>query len=122
MALTTRTFVAVLALSFSAAVSADCGLEYQACEKICKIKYLNDDAANAGCVSRCVAERGVCLAKAGADKTVEASSEAWDKSVETGSRVWDKSVEASGKAWDKSVEAGEKAWDKTKSFVKGVSE
>lgn len=50
---------------------ADCGLNYQACEKICAVKHLTDDAAELGCTSRCVAERAACLAEQGADKAVE---------------------------------------------------
>lgn len=57
---------------------ADCATDYQICEKTCYVKHFNDDAAVAGCKTKCVGERGVCLAKAGADKTVEIGEDAWE--------------------------------------------
>lgn len=57
---------------------ADCKTDYLICEKTCSVKHFNDDAAIAGCKTKCVGERGVCLAKAGADKTVEIGEDAWE--------------------------------------------
>lgn len=57
---------------------AGCELDYQACDKSCTVKYLTDDGGKAGCVSKCVAKKGVCLAKDGAEKTAEAGGKAWD--------------------------------------------
>ncbi len=57
--------------------SAGCELDYQACDKACAVKYLTDDGGKVGCVSKCVAHKGVCLAKDGADKTAEAGGKAW---------------------------------------------
>jgi hypothetical protein len=67
----------LVALLSPLTATADCGLIYQVCEKVCKVKHLTDDPANAGCVSKCVAERGVCMAKVGARKTAEAGEQAW---------------------------------------------
>lgn len=60
------------------AAQAGCELDYQACDKACSVKYLTDDGGKAGCVSKCVAQKGVCLAKDGAEKTAEAGGKAWD--------------------------------------------
>jgi len=60
-----------LILLFPTLAWADCGLTYQACEKLCRVKHLTDEAAELGCRSRCVAERAACAAEAGAKKAVE---------------------------------------------------
>ncbi|WP_421862092.1 hypothetical protein [Motiliproteus sp.] len=72
--LTTLLFTAL----FSVTAQADCSFKYQICEKSCDVKHLGDDAAVAGCTSKCVAKRGACLAEVGAEKTVEAGKDAWE--------------------------------------------
>lgn len=68
-----------LLVSIAPSISfADCATEHEICEQACYVKHFNDDAAIAGCKTKCVGERGVCLAKAGADKTVEIGEGAWE--------------------------------------------
>lgn len=105
------TLVTSLALLLPAAAQAGCELEYKACDASCSVKHFSDDAAKTGCVSKCVAEKGLCLAKEGAGNAAEAGGEAWEATKE-----------ASGKAWDATSEAGKKAADSTKSFFKGLTE
>lgn len=75
--LTTLFSALCLSALLPASAHADCSLKYQVCEKSCDVKHLGDDAAVAGCTSKCVAKRGACLAEVGAEKTVEAGKDAW---------------------------------------------
>ncbi|MCV6587477.1 MAG: hypothetical protein OIF57_00420 [Marinobacterium sp.] len=102
---------AALVLLTPLTAAASCDLEYEACDKSCSVKYFNDDSGHAGCVSKCVAQKGVCLTKKGAASAAEAGGEAWEDAKEVG-----------GKAWDATSEASKKAADSAKSFFKGLTE
>ncbi|MGH1461038.1 MAG: hypothetical protein ACRBB6_03280 [Neptuniibacter sp.] len=90
----------LMTLSFTSYSNADCSTDQSICEAQCTVKYFNDEAAELGCKSKCVAKRAVCSTESGA-KTA---------------------VETSGDVIDKGVEASKDAWENTKSFVKGVTE
>lgn len=79
---------------------ADCATKQTLCETQCAVSYFNDEAAELGCKSKCVAQRALCSTESGA-KTA---------------------VDAGGKVVDKGVEASKNAWENTKSFIKGVTE
>ena len=102
-------FVLVLSL-VSPLANADCALEQNWCEATCKVRFVTNDAEQAGCISRCVAERAVCSAKVGADKATDIGKEVLEDS---------KSF-INGLTSDSVKEMGENAWDKTKDFLNGM--
>lgn len=64
--------VAVLMLSALPAQAAEdaealamCGSEFDGCTARCELSYREDEAAKAGCIAACAADRAVCEAKAG---------------------------------------------------------
>ncbi|WP_210395948.1 hypothetical protein [Motiliproteus sediminis] len=63
----------LLGLSVVSPAWADCSLNHTACDNVCAVKHLTDDAAEAGCKSRCVAERTACEAKQGAKAAAKAT-------------------------------------------------
>lgn len=95
-----RYFLLSAALLVASPVFADCGTEQTFCETKCKVAHLTDDAAYAGCKSKCIAQRAVCSTESGAETVIEASKNGADVVVET----------------------GQSAWESTKSFIKGATE
>lgn len=93
-------FATLMILLCSPLAVADCSTKQTFCETQCALKHFNDEAAELGCKSTCVAKRAVCSTEAGAETAVE-----------TG-----------GELIDKSVELSKDAWENTKSFVKGATE
>ncbi|WP_027859346.1 hypothetical protein [Marinobacterium jannaschii] len=63
---------------FSGSAIADCSTKQTFCEAQCKVKHLSDEMAEAGCNSKCVAERAACSAEKGADTAVDAGKKAWE--------------------------------------------
>ncbi len=78
-------------ITASTSVYADCGTEQTWCETSCKVRYVNDDAGKAGCISRCVAERAACSTKAGAESAIE-----YGKGVYQDSQVIDQTIGCDG--------------------------
>lgn len=64
----------------SASALADCASEQSWCKTGCEVKHLGDDAAKAGCISRCAAERALCSTKAGAESALESGKEVYQES------------------------------------------
>ena len=75
-----KTLLTLSMLSLSSLVWADCSMEQTWCETSCKVKYIGDETAKNGCLSRCVAERAVCSTKAGAESAYESGKEIYKES------------------------------------------
>ena len=75
-----RVIIPLLALLITpVAAYADCSSEQTWCNTQCEAAHLGDDAAIAGCRSKCIAQRAVCSTKSGAETVFEAGKEAVDK-------------------------------------------
>ncbi|MGB0734149.1 MAG: hypothetical protein ACPGPF_10290 [Pontibacterium sp.] len=73
-----RTLALLLLLGVSSVATADCGTEQNICEATCSVKHLTDDAAAAGCKSKCIAKRALCSSEEGAEKAVDLGKSAWE--------------------------------------------
>lgn len=76
-----KAFFAMFFVMFLASpAQADCSSEQTWCETSCRVRYISDDAARTGCLSRCVAERAACSTKAGAESAIDYSKEVYKES------------------------------------------
>lgn len=55
-----------------------CDRQQEVCNLNCDNLYPNDNAARAGCKSKCAGQRAACSTSVGAGKAVEIGKDAWD--------------------------------------------
>jgi len=95
-----RFLILPVAMLFATPTFANCGTSQSVCESKCSVVHFNDEAAEAGCKSKCIAQRAACSTEQGAKDAIEIGKKGADAVVET----------------------GQKAWENTKSFIRGATE